>query len=87
VFFFSHICDVEILANFTPKVAKLVEITPHQRDFFQNLDFVLKKSKKSLPIFFKNNIYIYIYIVCIIMIKWIYLNSDWEINNGFPVEL
>jgi CRISPR/Cas system endoribonuclease Cas6 (RAMP superfamily) len=26
-FFFAHTCDVEIIANFAPKIAKLVKIT------------------------------------------------------------
>jgi hypothetical protein len=44
--FSLHICDVEILAKFSPKIAKLVDITLKKNMFVQN--FLVKKSENLL---------------------------------------
>jgi hypothetical protein len=50
VIFFPHTCDVEILANFSPKIAKLVEITLLKKGFFQSFpDFFVEEKRKFSP--------------------------------------
>jgi hypothetical protein len=47
--FFFHICDVEILTKFSPKIEKLIEITLEKRTF-PNLITEKSLSKKKLHV-------------------------------------
>jgi hypothetical protein len=44
--FFSHICDVQILANFASKIAKLVEITLENHIYPNFSRFFVRKKRK-----------------------------------------